>query len=112
MKLYTRNPTQASTTELGKLFQIFTRRAEKNAFVSLSDLTLFFCCYFFPRKVEVIKCTVKVRWENFETYLSRISCIAFSRFVGTSFSLPAFSHPALSISSTQETNRRHTEVKI
>lgn len=54
----------------------------------------------FPRKVEVIKCTVKVRWENFKTYLSRISYIAFSRFVGTSFSLPAFSHPALSISST------------
>jgi len=25
---------QASTTELGKLFQIFTMRAEKNAFVS------------------------------------------------------------------------------
>ena len=27
---------QASTTELGKLFQIFTMRAEKNAFVSES----------------------------------------------------------------------------
>ena len=28
---------QASTTELGKLFQIFTMRAEKNAFVSHND---------------------------------------------------------------------------
>ena len=28
---------QASTTELGKLFQIFTMRAEKNAFVSLNE---------------------------------------------------------------------------
>jgi len=28
---------QASTTELGKLFQIFTMRAEKNAFVSHNE---------------------------------------------------------------------------
>ena len=28
---------QASTTELGKLFQIFTMRAEKNAFVSPNE---------------------------------------------------------------------------
>ena len=28
---------QASTTELGKLFQIFTTRAEKNAFVSHNE---------------------------------------------------------------------------
>ena len=28
---------QASSTELGKLFQIFTMRAEKNAFVSHND---------------------------------------------------------------------------
>jgi len=28
---------QASTTELGKLFQIFTMRAEKNAFISHNE---------------------------------------------------------------------------
>ena len=29
---------QASTTELGKLFQIFTMRTEKNAFVSHNEM--------------------------------------------------------------------------
>ena len=29
---------QASTTELGKLFQIYTMRAEKNAFVSHNEI--------------------------------------------------------------------------
>jgi len=38
---------QASTTELGKLFQIFTVHAEKNAFVSHSernDFAVYSCC--------------------------------------------------------------------
>jgi len=38
---------QASTTELGKLFQIFTVHAEKNAFVSHSernDFAIYSCC--------------------------------------------------------------------
>ena len=38
---------QASTTELGKLFQIFTMRVEKNAFVShneKNDFAIYSCC--------------------------------------------------------------------
>jgi len=38
---------QASTTELGRLFQIFTVHAEKNAFVSHSernDFAIYSCC--------------------------------------------------------------------
>jgi len=35
---------QASTIELGKLFQIFTVRAEKNAFVSRNEMNDFVIC--------------------------------------------------------------------